>query len=124
MISEFATCWLFELTIQLNVQPCAAPTPDPWTGLQTLVTRANPDPAVTGTLNPGAAITLSEAVAAFTCNPAKAMGLGEVAGKIKEGYSADFIFLDRNVFECDVGQIYETKVLKTFFEGKMVHEVK
>jgi predicted amidohydrolase YtcJ len=102
--------------------PCAAPTPDPWTGLQTLVTRRNPDPDVAGALNPGQAITLEEAISAFTTNPARAMGIGDVAGRLAEGYAADFIVLDRNLFEIDIADVHRTQVLRTYFAGKVVHE--
>jgi predicted amidohydrolase YtcJ len=102
--------------------PCAAPTPDPWTGLATLVTRSNPDPAVTGRLNGNEALTVEQAIAAFTCNPAQAMGLGETTGILRTGYSADFIVLDRDLFTAEPGKLHETQVLRTFFEGRLVHE--
>jgi predicted amidohydrolase YtcJ len=102
--------------------PCAAPTPDPWTGLQTLVTRRNPDPAVPGALNAGQALTLAEAISAFTTNPAQAMGLGDVVGRLAVGYAADFIVLDRDLFGIDVAEIHRTQVLRTYFAGTVVHE--
>ncbi|MFC7401319.1 amidohydrolase [Citricoccus sp. GCM10030269] len=60
--------------------PCALPSPDPWVGLQTMVTRSSPDGSQPGALNPNQALTVQEAVAAFTREPARAMGLGEVTG--------------------------------------------
>lgn len=102
--------------------PCAAPTPDPWTGLQTLVTRSNPDPQVPGALNPAQAVTLGEAISAFTTNPAEAMGIGDVAGRLAVGYAADFIVLDRNLFDVGIDDIYRTRVLRTYFARNVVHE--
>lgn len=102
--------------------PCAAPTPDPWTGLATLITRANPDPAVTGELNVTEALTVEQAITTFTSNPAQAMGLGEVTGMLRAGMSADFIILDRDLFSAYPAQLHETTVLKTYFEGKLVYE--
>lgn len=102
--------------------PCAAPTPDPWTGLATMVTRRNPDPSVPGALNPNEATTLDQAVAAFTRNPAQAMGLGEVTGAIKPGLSADFIVLDRHIFDADPATLHQVQVLQTHFEGHLVHQ--
>jgi predicted amidohydrolase YtcJ len=102
--------------------PCAAPTPDPWTGLQTLVTRRNPDPAVPGALNAAQALTLAEAIAAFTTNPARAMGLGDVVGRLAVGYAADFIVLDRDLFEIDIADVHRTQVLRTYVAGAVVHE--
>ncbi|MEU8639169.1 amidohydrolase [Amycolatopsis sp. NPDC048633] len=102
--------------------PCAAPTPDPWTGLETLVTRANPDGRFPGTLNPGQAVTVEEALAAFTTNPAKTMGIDDVAGRLAPGYAADFLVLDRNLFEIDPREIHATVVERTYFAGRLVHE--
>lgn len=103
--------------------PCAAPTPDPWTGLATLMTRSSPDPAVTGALNAREALTVDQAIAAFTRNPAQAMGLGEVTGMLRPGLSADFIVLDRDVVAADPAGLHETAVLKTYFAGDLVYEV-
>lgn len=104
--------------------PCAAPTPDPWTGLETLVTRRNPDERFPGTLNPGQALTVAEAIAAFTTNPAEAMGLGGVTGRLAPGYAADFLVLDRILFDIDPGDIHATAVEQTYFAGRLVHERK
>lgn len=102
--------------------PVAAPTPDPWTGLQTLITRANPEGSIPGTLVPSEAVTREEAMHAFTTGPVKAMQLDKEIGKLAVGYSADFIMLDKNLLEIDVGQIYKTKVAKTWFKGGLVYE--
>ncbi|TDC93491.1 amidohydrolase [Saccharopolyspora aridisoli] len=102
--------------------PCAAPTPDPWTGLETLVTRRNPDERFPGTLNPKQELTLEEAIAAFTSNPADALGIGDIAGRLAPGCSADFIVLDRNLFEIDPRDIHATRVQRTYFAGRLVHE--
>lgn len=102
--------------------PCSAPTPDPWTGLETMVTRRNPDPEVPGDLNGGQALDIRQAVAAFTRYPAAAMGLQDTVGMLRTGLSADFIVLDRNIFEEDPSTIHATQVLQTYFEGRVVHE--
>lgn len=102
--------------------PCAAPTPDLWTGLETLVTRRNPDERFPGELNPGQKLALEEAIAAFTSNPAEALGVGDVAGRLVPGLSADFIVLDRNLFEIDPAEIHGTQVLRTYFAGELVHD--
>ncbi len=101
--------------------PCAALTPDPWVGMQTMVTRQNPDPTVTGSLNQAQALTLEEAITAFTSAPARAMGLGEVTGRLKRGYSADFIVLDHDLFDVDISRVHATRVLRTYFAGRLVH---
>ncbi|WP_406691228.1 amidohydrolase [Saccharopolyspora sp. ID03-671] len=102
--------------------PCAVPTPDPWTGLEAMVTRRNPDERFPGTLNPAQKLTVAEAITAFTSHPAVALGLGDTAGKLATGYSADFIELDRNLFEIDPTDIHATRVRRTYFAGRLVHE--
>ncbi|MHC5560891.1 amidohydrolase [Kocuria sp. U4B] len=101
--------------------PCALPTPDPWIGLETLVTRQNPDPKVTTTLNPSQRLELKQAILAFTRNPAEAMGLGEVTGSLRPGLSADFIVLDRDIFEIPANEVHRTRVRRTFFAGAQVY---
>ena len=98
------------------------PVPNPWIGLETLVTRANPDPAVPGVLSAAQRLSLPEAITAFTRNPAKAMGLGDTTGAIRTGLSADFVVLNHNLFEIEPGEIHQTQVERTYFRGAKVYE--
>ena len=50
------------------------------------------------------------------------MGLGDVTGRLAPGLSADVIVLDRNLFTADPAHLHETAVLRTYFEGVLVHE--
>lgn len=98
------------------------PLPNPWLGLETLVTRANPDPTVPGELNPAQRLSLPQAIDAFTRNPATAMGLGDTTGAIRTGLSADFIVLNHNLFDIEPGHIHNTQVESTYFQGAKVYE--
>ncbi|HEX3514132.1 MAG TPA: amidohydrolase, partial [Trebonia sp.] len=71
--------------------PVAAPAPDPWLSMETMVTRRGIDPAFPGTLAPAQALSLETAVAAHTVNAARAAGLADVTGQLSPGLSADFI---------------------------------
>jgi predicted amidohydrolase YtcJ len=102
--------------------PVTAAVPTPWLSIETMVTRRNPDPAVPGALNPGQALDLATAIEAHTINPAQAMGLAGETGRISAGLSADFILLDRNIFEIPVEQIHATQVRQTWFAGRVVHD--
>lgn len=42
-------------------------------------------------------------------------------GSLAVGKQADFIILDRDVFEVDDEALKETKVLETYFAGKSVY---
>jgi predicted amidohydrolase YtcJ len=99
------------------------PNPDPWDGIEGLVTRRNPSGAFPGTaLWPEQAIDVATAIEIFTINSAKAIGLGDTIGSLEIGKSADLIVLDRNIFETAPDDIAETKVLATYFEGRPVFE--
>jgi predicted amidohydrolase YtcJ len=41
---------------------------------------------------------------------------------LKEGYSADFIVLDRDIFSIDGEDIDKVKILKTYKEGICIFE--
>lgn len=98
-----------------------APTPDPWMAMQALVTRANPDPKHPGYSNPTAAITLAEAISAFTHSNASAMGMDDIIGTLAPGRSADFIVLNHNLFDIEPTEIHNTKVHQTYFRGRRVY---
>jgi predicted amidohydrolase YtcJ len=98
------------------------PNPDPWSGLEGLVTRRNPSGQFDGALWPEQAIDLPRAIEAYTLSPARAMGTASFTGSLSVGKSADLIVLDRNLFEIAPSDIADTKVLTTFFEGRVVYE--
>ncbi len=95
-------------------------SPNPWEGIQGLVTRADPLRRAPGTLWPEQAITLEEALAAFSLNAAEAMGMGDVVGSIAVGKSADFVVLDQDPFAVPADRIVETHADETWFAGRRV----
>ncbi|RRH98426.1 amidohydrolase [Mesorhizobium tamadayense] len=99
------------------------PNPDPWDGIEGLVTRRNPSGAFPGaSLWPEQAIDVATALEIFTINSARAIGLADTVGSIEIGKSADLIVLDRNVLETPAEDLADTKVLTTYFEGRVVYE--
>ena len=68
------------------------------------------------------AITLEEAIQAYTLGGAYALLREEDLGSLEVGKYADFIVLDRNLFEIPVDDIDSTVVLKTVFNGEIVFE--
>jgi predicted amidohydrolase YtcJ len=98
------------------------PTPDPWLGIEGMVTRRNPDGDFPGALWPEQALDLATVLEIYTINPARAMGMEAVTGSLEVGKSADFILLDRNLFEIPAEELADTKVTRTYFEGKPVYE--
>lgn len=98
------------------------PRPDLWYGIAGLVTRADPDGRYPGALWPEQAITLAEAIAVFTLNAARSMGVDDVTGSLSPGKSADFVILDRNPFDCPAEWLASTVTLETVFAGETVFE--
>ncbi|MCB1444942.1 MAG: amidohydrolase [Rhizobiaceae bacterium] len=99
------------------------PVPDPWHGIEGMVTRQNPSGAFPGvSLWPEQAIDLATAIRIYTLNSATAMGIDSITGSIEPGKSADIIVLDRNVFEIAPDQIADTLITTTYFEGRVVHQ--
>ena len=93
------------------------PSPNPWTGIEAMVTRMDPsgeDPTVGWT---DESVDLATAVKIFTLNGAIANKDGEESGSLIVGKNADFIVLDRNIFEVLIEDVGDTEVLLTVVGG-------
>ncbi|WP_103354271.1 amidohydrolase [Amycolatopsis sp. CA-128772] len=95
-------------------------SPNAWEGIAGLVTRSDPYGRRPGALWPEQAITLAEAIEAFTLGGARACGLDDVTGALTPGRSADFVVLDRDPFRT--AEVAETRVVETWFAGRRVFE--
>ncbi|MET3473188.1 putative amidohydrolase YtcJ [Novosphingobium sp. 1529] len=79
-------------------------------------------PALQGMLERGSeSVSLETALEMMTLSGARAVGLDHKIGTLAAGKSADFIILDRNLFEIPTDQVGDTKVLVTVFEGRIVY---
>ena len=81
-------------------------------------------------LNANQRLTVHDMIAAYTINGAKALRQDDIVGSIEVGKRADLIVIDRNIVELaesenpdDVYEIYDTEVLATIFDGKVVYNV-
>jgi hypothetical protein len=80
-------------------------------------------PALEGMLHHGDdSIDLKAAIETVTINGATALGIEKKSGSLEAGKWANFIVLDRNIFEVEPKNIGQVRVLKTVFEGKVVYE--
>ncbi len=75
-------------------------------------------------MNEDQAVTLEQAIQGFTLGGAQCLGFGweEKLGSIEEGKLADFIVIDRNLFEIPVAELYQTQVDLTVLGGKVVYD--
>ncbi|GAB3192845.1 amidohydrolase [Nesterenkonia suensis] len=79
-------------------------------------------PGLQGMLEHGPeSITLDEALHAVTLEGARAIGRDDRIGTLSPGKSADFIVLDRDLYQIPVSDIGSTRVLRTIFEGRTIH---
>ncbi|MEW5250925.1 amidohydrolase [Microbulbifer sp. 2201CG32-9] len=67
------------------------------------------------------AMTLPQALRAFTLDAAYASHQEKVIGSLEAGKFADFILLDRDIFTIDPQEIWRTNVLETWVEGERVY---
>ncbi|WP_243375391.1 amidohydrolase [Sandarakinorhabdus cyanobacteriorum] len=95
------------------------PTPDPWIGIETAITRRNPGGSERS-FGLGEAITLSQAIDMFTINAAKHLGIVKQAGSIETGKSADFLILDDNPFDVAVTSLHLIRPRETWIRGERV----
>lgn len=95
-------------------------SPDPWEGIAGLVTRSDPSGRRPGALWPEQALTLKEAIAVFTVNAARSMGIDDVTGSLTPGKSADFVVLNHNPFQVAETALATTSVIETWFAGRNV----
>jgi predicted amidohydrolase YtcJ len=79
-------------------------------------------PAVQGMLQrPQESVDIATAVELLTLGGARVIGSDHQRGSITVGKSADFIVLDRNLFDVPTDEIGGTTVLRTVFEGRTVY---
>ena len=93
------------------------PTPNPWPGIEAMVTRSDPYSDSGEADWPKQAIELAAAVRIFTINGAIAGTVGDSSGSIEIGKDADFIVLDRSIFEIPITDVGQTQVILSVVNG-------
>ncbi|WP_438289997.1 amidohydrolase [Streptomyces sp. HUAS TT7] len=100
---------------------CVVPSVNPWSAIETLVTRREPGGSA-DCLGESQAITLEEAFGLFTVNSARQEGMAHRVGRIEPGMLADVIVVHQNPFEAQISQVHATEVKMTFIEGELVYD--
>lgn len=97
---------------------------DPYFGMQTSMTRVDIESPLDEERYPGsvrppekAGLTLEQLLKGYTYNNAVRMRLEDKIGSIEEGKLANFIVLNRDIFETDPFEIKTVSPERIFFEG-------
>jgi len=75
----------------------------------------------TKVFHPEQAMTIEEAIAAYTINPAYSSHEEDIKGSIAAGKLADLVVLSDDVLSGPPEKLLDTKVDYTIFDGKLVH---
>ncbi|WP_057823289.1 amidohydrolase [Lentilactobacillus sunkii] len=106
----------FALSSDAPCTPWAEPD-SPFVNIYAAVTRT----AVNGdVVNAEEAISVPEAVLAYTSWPAKIGGFQQ-NGKLTPGYAGDFVILDRDIFSVPHDEIKDVRVEETWMAGEKVY---
>ncbi len=77
-----------------------------------------------GRLHPEEALSREQAIRFYTVNNAYILFLDDRVGSLEAGKLADFIVLDRDLLTCPEDDIKDTRVLRTYIDGKLVYQAK
>jgi predicted amidohydrolase YtcJ len=95
---------------------------NPFFGLHAAVTRQNRQNQPEGGWIPQEAMTIAQAMTSFTLDAAYAAHQDKIIGTLEVGKWADFILVDRDVFNIDSTQLHKTQVLQTWVAGKLKYK--
>ncbi|WP_432968603.1 amidohydrolase [Dactylosporangium sp. CA-233914] len=103
-------------------------TPDPWPAIHVAVHRTEPPgsaesawPAAQTPMLPEQALTLEQALTAYTAGSAYVSHLDDETGTLTPGKAADLVVLDRDPFRPDA-ELHAVRADLVFVDGTVVHE--
>jgi predicted amidohydrolase YtcJ len=95
-------------------------SPNPFWGLHASVTRQDQNNDPPGGWFPEESMTLEEAFASFTIDAAYAGHQENLLGTLEPGKKADFIIIDRDIFESPASELWQTQVQETWVNGRKI----
>jgi predicted amidohydrolase YtcJ len=95
-------------------------TPDVMAGVHVAVNRTGEEDP-NRVLGPEERLDLGSALAAYTAGTARINHLDDVTGSLQAGRFADLVVLDRDPFDGPSQAIADTRVLRTYVQGELVH---
>lgn len=96
---------------------------NPFYGIHAAVTRQYRNNQPTNGWNTDEKLTVKQALASYTTNPAYANRQELSLGSLETGKLADFILIDQNIFTINPQDIWKTKVLQTWIAGNKVYDL-
>lgn len=94
---------------------------NPFHGLHAAVTRQDGNMSPKGGWLPEESISIVQAFRAFTLDAAYAAFQEDMIGTLSIGKKADFIVIDRDIFDIPAAEIRSTQVLQTWVNGNLVY---
>ncbi|MBI5354057.1 MAG: amidohydrolase [Chloroflexi bacterium] len=95
---------------------------NPMMGIYAAVTRCDGQREPEKGWYPEERLSVAESIHGYTMGAAIAAGKGSIQGSISPGKWADFILLNKNIFEIDPMEIPDAKVVMTVVNGRVVFE--
>ena len=111
---------LFEHTTASNGSDAPVEIPDVLKGIELAVRRTSLDGSAS--MNPDECLSVDQAIESYTENGARAFGLEDRVGFIREGYLADFAVIDHDLTALKPEAIHTAKVIMTVMDGETVFE--
>jgi len=121
--SRFGYAWRSMLDSGVHLafgSDCPVETIDPRQGIYAAVERRSPGDVDTLPWYPEQAITVQEAIAAYTRGAAYAVGREHEQGVITPGMRADLTILSHDIMACPPSEILQAKVVMTIVDGTIV----
>ena len=123
--SAYAYAWRTQLNFGAHLtfgSDAPVESPNPFLGLHAAVTRRRTDgtPSAEGWY-PEQKLTLAEALSAYTLGAAYAANAEHRLGKLSEGYLADLIVLEQDIFSIDPNDLLSINAAATMFNGEWVY---
>lgn len=97
-------------------------TMNPLDAMQVAITRKGLNDVSGQPWTPEERVSLPQIIAAYTINGAYVNHQEKVTGSLEVGKDADFVVLDKNLFEIDPSTLHNVKVLMTYFKGQPVYK--
>ena len=94
---------------------------DPLLGIEWAVLRRDSENPSTQAFYPAEKVDIYTALDAYTEGAAFSGFQEKTLGRLKAGYLADLVFLDRDIFSAPPEEIHKAKCIKTFCAGELVY---